>query len=206
MSDELSHPTTAELEALVNAAVEKRVGAAFAELEKTVADLKSSVESVREACPDDRTTIVAFSGDMDRLFAALTIASGSAAMGMDVSMFFTFWGLSALKVRTTYSGKSVGQKMAAMMLPGGPASVPTSRMNMAGMGPVFFKMLMKQKNVQALPEMMDMVQELGVRLVACEMSMGVMGISREELIPGIDYGGVATYLGDAARSKVTLFI
>lgn len=206
MSDELSHPTTAELEALVNAAVEKRVGAAFAELEKTVADLKSSVESVREAYPDDRTTIVAFSGDMDRLFAALTIASGSAAMGMDVSMFFTFWGLSALKVRTTYSGKSVGQKMAAMMLPGGPASVPTSRMNMAGMGPVFFKMLMKQKNVQSLPEMMDMVQELGVRLVACEMSMGVMGISREELIPGIDYGGVATYLGDAARSKVTLFI
>jgi len=74
------------------------------------------------------------------------------------------------------------------------------------MGPVFFKMLMKQKNVQTLPEMMDMVQELGVRLVACEMSMGVMGISREELIPGIDYGGVATYLGDAARSKVTLFI
>ena len=206
MTDEAAQPPAADIEALVNAAVEKRLGSAFAELEKTVADLKTTVVGLTEHCPEDRTTIVAFSGDMDRLFAALTIASGAAAMGMEASMFFTFWGLSALKVRTTYSGKSMGQKMAAMMLPGGPASVPTSRMNMAGAGPVFFKMLMKQKNVQSLPEMMEMVQELGVRLVACEMSMGVMGVSREELIPGIDYGGVATYLGDAARSKVTLFI
>lgn len=198
--------SAAEIEALVDAAVEKRVGSALADMEKTLAEVKASVEGVREACPDDRTTIVAFSGDMDRLFAALTIASGSAAMGMEASMFFTFWGLAALKVKTTYTGKSFGQKMAALMLPGGPDRVPTSRMNMAGGGPIFFKMLMKQKNVQSLPEMLEMVQELGVRLVACEMSMGVMGISREELLPGIDYGGVATYLGDAARSKVTLFI
>lgn len=206
MASESSSQPPEDLAALVDAAVEKRCGAAFASLEQTLADLKASVAELKEACPEDRCTIVAFSGDMDRLFAALTIASGAVAMGMESSMFFTFWGLSALKVKTTYAGKSVGQKMAAMMLPGGPNSVPTSRMNMAGMGPVFFKMLMKQKNVQSLPEMMEMVQELGVRLVACEMSMGVMGISREELLPGIDYGGVATYLGDASRSKVTLFI
>jgi len=206
MSSDSTLPSPAELQSLVDAAVQERFGKAFADLEQTIAEVKASVAEVKEACPEDRCTIVAFSGDMDRLFAALTIASGAAAMGMESSMFFTFWGLSALKVKTTYTGKSVGQKMAAMMLPGGPSSVPTSRMNMAGMGPVFFKMLMKQKNVQSLPEMMEMVQELGVRLVACEMSMGVMGISREELIPGIDYGGVATYLGDASRSKVTLFI
>ncbi len=198
--------SAAEIEALIEAAVEKRVGSAVAEIEKTLADVKASVAQVREACPEDRTTIVAFSGDMDRLFAALTIASGSVAMGMEASMFFTFWGLAALKVKTSYSGKSFGQKLAALMLPGGPDRVPTSRMNMAGGGPIFFKMLMKQKKVQSVPEMLDMVQELGVRLVACEMSMGVMGISRDELLPGIDYGGVATYLGDAARSKVTLFI
>jgi peroxiredoxin family protein len=206
MTRDSSPAVPADLEALVDAAVHKRLGAVFADLEHTVAGLKASVEQLKEACPEDRCTIVAFSGDMDRLFAALTIASGAAAMGMESSMFFTFWGLSALKVKTTYAGKSVGQKMAAMMLPGGPGSVPTSRMNMAGMGPVFFKMLMKQKNVQSLPQMMEMVQELGVRIVACEMSMGVMGMSREELLPGIDYGGVATYLGDASRSKVTLFI
>jgi peroxiredoxin family protein len=198
--------SAAEIEALVEAAVEKRVGSLVSDVEKTLAEVKASVGRVAEACPEDRTTIVAFSGDMDRLFAALTIASGSVAMGMEASMFFTFWGLAALKVKTTYSGKSFGQKLAAFMLPGGPDRVPTSRMNMAGGGPIFFKMLMKQKKVQSVPDMLEMVQELGVRLVACEMSMGVMGISREELLPGIDYGGVATYLGDAARSKVTLFI
>lgn len=201
-----SSPTASDLEALVAAAVEQRVGGAVAALERTVADLKTQLENLRKDCPEDRATIVAFSGDMDRLFAAFTIASGAAAMGMEVSIFFTFWGLAALRVRTTYSGKSLGQKMAAVMLPSGPDCVPTSRMNMAGMGPAFFKMLMKQKNVQSLPEMLEMVRELGVRLVACEMSMGVMGVSREELLPDIDYGGVATYLGDAARSKITLFI
>ncbi|MFM1904386.1 MAG: coenzyme disulfide reductase [Planctomycetota bacterium] len=201
-----SSPTAADLEALVAAAVEKRIGSSLNDLERTVAELRSQVAEVREHCPEDRATIVAFSGDMDRLFAAFTIASGAVAMGMEVSIFFTFWGLAALRVRTTYSGKSLGQKMAAVMLPSGPGSVPTSRMNMAGMGPAFFKMLMKQKNVQSLPEMLEMVRELGVRLVACEMSMGVMGVSREELLPDIDYGGVATYLGDAARSKITLFI
>ena len=94
----------------------------------------------------------------------------------------------------------------AAMLPAGPASVPTSRMNMAGIGPIFFKHLMQQRNVQSLPEMVKLIQELGVRIVACEMSLGVMGITREELLPGIDYGGVATYLADAAKSKITLFI
>ena len=91
-----------------------------------------------------------------------------------------------------------------------PASYATNYiygpMNMAGMGPLFFKHLMQQKNVQSLPDMIALLRELGVRLVACEMSMGVMGITREELLPDIDYGGVATYLGDASRSKITLFI
>ena len=96
--------------------------------------------------------------------------------------------------------------MVALMMPSGPATVPTSRMNMAGMGPIFFKHLMKQRNVESLPDMVALVQELGVRMVACETSMGVMGLTRDELLEGIDYGGVATYLGDAARSKITLFV
>jgi peroxiredoxin family protein len=156
--------------------------------------------------PEDRATLVVFSGEMDTLQSACNIAAGAVAMGMEVSLFFTFWGLTALRRSTTYSGKSVGQRMAAFMLPSGPASVPTSRMNMAGMGPLFFKHLMQQKNVLSLPEMITLLRQLGVRLVACEMSMGVMGITREELLPDIDYGGVATYLGDASRSKITLFI
>ena len=202
----MNHPMDAELEALVEAAVQRRFGDRLAALDAAVAELGSRVESLSADCPEDRATLVAFSGDMDRLFAAFTIASGAAAMGMQVSMFFTFWGLAALRVKTTYQGKSLGQKMAGFMLPSGPHAVPTSRMNMGGIGPEFFKILMRQKNVPSLPEMLTMVRDLGVRIVACEMSMGVMGITREELIPGIDYGGVATYLGDAAKSKITLFV
>jgi peroxiredoxin family protein len=202
----VSGEAASDLESLIEAAVSRRIGTRLGDIEATIAEMKSTLQAVRADCPDDRATLVVFSGDMDRLFAAFTIASGAAAMGMEVSMFFTFWGLAALREKATYRGKSLGQKLAGFMLPAGLRTVPTSRMNMAGIGPRFFKMLMRQRNVQSLPEMLAMVRELGVRMVACEMSMGVMGITREELIPGIDYGGVATYLGDAARSKITLFV
>lgn len=195
-----------ELELLIQQTVDKRVAERLGEIQSTLAQLQGMVARSAAHVPEDRATLVVFSGEMDTLQAACNIAAGAVAMGMEVSLFFTFWGLTALRRSTTYSGKSVGQRMAALMLPSGPASVPTSRMNMAGMGPLFFKHLMQQKNVLSLPEMITLLRQLGVRLVACEMSMGVMGITREELLPDIDYGGVATYLGDASRSKITLFI
>lgn len=198
--------TREELELLIQQTVDKRVAERLGEIQSALSQLQGAVARSAAHTPEDRATLVVFSGEMDTLFAACTIAAGAASMGMEVSLFFTFWGLTALRRSTTYAGKSVGQMMAAFMLPSGPASVPTSRMNMAGMGPVFFKHLMQQKNVQSLPEMIALLRELGVRLVACEMSMGVMGVTREELLPDIDYGGVATYLGDASRSKITLFI
>ena len=195
-----------ELELLIQQTVDKRVAERLGEIQSTLAQLQGMVARSAAHVPEDRATLVVFSGEMDTLQAACNIAAGAVAMGMEVSLFFTFWGLTALRRSTTYSGKSVGQRMAALMLPSGPASVPTSRMNMAGMGPLFFKHLMQQKNVLSLPEMITLLRQLDVRLVACEMSMGVMGITREELLPDIDYGGVATYLGDASRSKITLFI
>jgi peroxiredoxin family protein len=200
-------PTTVspELEALVARLVDERVQTRLQDVETALAALKATSVSCAE-CPEDRATLVVFSGEMDTLFAALTIAVGAASMGMQVSMFFTFWGLTALRTSTSYSGKSTAQKMVAMMLPDGPAKVPTSRMNMGGLGPPFFKYLMQQRNVESLPDMVALARELGVRMVACEMSMGVMGVTREELIEGIDYGGVAVYLADAARSKITLFV
>ncbi len=195
-----------ELELLIQQTVDKRVAERLGEVQSTLAQLQGMVARSAAHVPEDRATLVVFSGEMDTLQSACNIAAGAVSMGMEVSLFFTFWGLTALRRSTTYSGKSVGQRMAALMLPSGPASVPTSRMNMAGMGPLFFKHLMQQKNVLSLPEMITLLRQLGVRLVACEMSMGVMGITREELLPDIDYGGVATYLGDASRSKITLFI
>jgi peroxiredoxin family protein len=96
--------------------------------------------------------------------------------------------------------------MIAAMLPAGPHRVGTSNMNMLGVGPAFFKTIMRKKHVQLLPELIETASDLGVRLVACQMSMDIMGITREELLDGVEYGGVAAYLGDASDSRVTLFI
>lgn len=196
----------AELQAMINRAVEQKLGDGFSKLQSQIQELKAEVSAQAANIPEDRATLVVFSGEMDTLFAACTIASGAVAMGMEVSMFFTFWGLNAIKTGRKLKGKSLAEKLVALMLPRGPQTVPTSRMNMAGGGPLFFKYLMRKRKVQSLPEMVELIQEMGVRIVACETSMGVMGLTRDELLPGIDYGGVATYLGDASRSKITLFI
>lgn len=205
MSDHLTL-SRAELTALVDQLVEEKVQARLTDVDASLKALRGTVATLSANCPEDRTSIVVFSGEFDTLFAAFTIAVGSASMGMDVSMYFTFWGLTALRKDKAFAGKTVPEKMVAMMLPDGPQSVPTSRMNMAGMGPQFFKYLMQQRNIQSLPNMIALAQELGVKMVACEMSMGVMGVTRAELLDNIEYGGVAAYLGDASKSKVTLFI
>ena len=191
------------LQAAIDRAVAEAVDARLGALENQVRRLaaKPALEG-----QEDRCTIVAFSGEMDNLLACFNIASAAAAMGMEVSIFFTFWGINALRRSRRFRGKPLGERLVAMMLPKGPGSVATSRMNMGGMGPVFFKHLMGRRGVADLPSMIDTAKEIGVRMIACEMSMGVMGVTRDELIDGIDFGGAATYLDDAARSKITLFI
>lgn len=205
MSDNITI-SQSELIALVNQLVDQKVNARLADVETSLKAIQGTVGTLSENCPEDKATLVVFSGEMDTLFAAFTIAVGAASMGMEVSMFFTFWGLTALRKDKTFANKTVGEKMVAMMLPNGPHAVPTSRMNMAGMGPLFFKYLMTHRNIESLPNMIALAQELGIKMVACEMSMGVMGVTRAELLDDIDYGGVATYLGDAAKSKITLFV
>ena len=205
MSDNITI-SQSELIALVNQLVDQKVNARLADVEASLKAIQGTVGTLSENCPEDKATLVVFSGEMDTLFAAFTIAVGAASMGMEVSMFFTFWGLTALRKDKTFANKTVSEKMVAMMLPNGPHAVPTSRMNMAGIGPLFFKYLMTQRNIESLPNMISLAQELGIKMVACEMSMGVMGVTRAELLDDIDYGGVATYLGDAAKSKITLFV
>ena len=154
----------------------------------------------------NRATIIAFSGDMDKLFATFVLATGAAAAGMQVSIFFTFWGLNAIRQKALLRGKTLYGKLMALMLPSGPARLGTSRMNMLGMGPAFFRYVMKKRNVQSLPDLVAMARQAGVRLVACQTSMEVMGIRKEELIDGVETGGVATYLADARDSRISLFI
>ncbi|MDD5064402.1 MAG: DsrE/DsrF/DrsH-like family protein [Phycisphaerae bacterium] len=174
--------------------------------------LHSQIEQALRSCQhgekqtSNRVTIVAFSGEMDKLLAAFIIATGAAAMGMEVSIYFTFWGLAALKKKTIFKGKSITEKLMGVMLPSGPSHLGTSKMNMLGMGPAFFKYIMKKKNIETLPGLIALAKDMGIRMIACEMSMEMMGISEDELIDDIDHGGVATYLADAGDSKITLFI
>ena len=152
-------------------------------------------------------TIIVFSGDLDKVLASFIIANGAAAMGRPVTMFFTFWGLNVLrKANKVKVEKSFIEGMFGGMMPRGASKLKLSKMHMMGMGTRMMKGIMKKKNVSSLEELIKKAQENGVRIVACTMSMDVMGIRKEELIDNIDYAGVGTYLADAEESNVNLFI
>ena len=152
-------------------------------------------------------TFVVFSGDLDKTIAAFIIANGAAAMGRRVTMFFTFWGLNILrrpeKVKTA---KGFVEKMFAFMMPRGTKKLGLSRMNMGGAGAKMIRAVMKSKGISSLEELIDNAKAHGVRIVACQMSMDIMGISKEELIDGVELGGVSTFLGSCEESDTSLFI
>lgn len=194
------------LEQRIEDLVEQKVAARFAQLESTVAQTLSQLKTLATQPLSDRTTLFVFSGDLDRVQAAFTIANGAAAMGQEVSMFFTFWGLSVLKKQTILAGKNLPEKMLSMMLPSRPEKAATSKMNMLGMGSMLLKQMMSDNNVASVPSLIELSREMGIRFIACQVTMGLMGITKDELIDDIDYGGVTTYLADAADSRITLFI
>ncbi|MBR1764313.1 MAG: DsrE/DsrF/DrsH-like family protein [Ruminococcus sp.] len=155
---------------------------------------------------DDKTFVV-FSGDLDKTIAAFIMANGAAAMGRKVTIFFTFWGLNILrrpeKVKVK---KPFIEKMFGFMMPRGTKKLGLSRMNMGGMGAKMIRGIMKSKGVSSLEELMQQALDHGVRLVACQMSMDIMGIHKEELVDGIELGGVSTFLGSGEQSDMSLFI
>ncbi|MFA0749728.1 MAG: hypothetical protein SLRJCFUN_000131 [Candidatus Fervidibacter sp.] len=175
-------------------------------LEERLARLEAQMQQVREELPEDRVSIIVFSGDLDKVLPAFIIATGAAAMGMQVSLFFTFWGLNALKNRRDLSGKGFLEKLFALMMPVGTEGLGVSKMNFFGIGAKLLRTLMKRKQVASLEELAQMAREMGVRIIACQMSMDVLGITKDELWDGIEVGGVAAFLADATKSKVTLFI
>lgn len=153
------------------------------------------------------TTIILFSGDMDKAMAAFIIANGAASFGHDVTMFFTFWGLNALrKGEHVPVKKGLLEKVFGKMMPRGVEKFGLSKMNFAGFGPKMIKHVMKKHGTASLPELMDMAKEQGVKLVACTMTMDLLGLKKEELIDGLEYGGVGTYIGDASERNINLFI
>lgn len=153
---------------------------------------------------EDKMTILVFNGDFDRVQGALMVALGAAAAGMSVNMYFSFWAVLCLKQRRMYNGKGWLARILTAMMPAGFTNMGTSRMNFCGAGPHVFGAIMRHKNVQGPAELLETARELGVRIVVCPVSMEMMGISNNELLPGTEVGGVASFVEDATRSKVNL--
>jgi peroxiredoxin family protein len=166
-----------------------------------------NTEVPEEVHQDNELSMVVFSGDLDKVLAAFIIACGAAVMDKPVTMFFTFWGLNVLRRDERVPvKKGLVERMFGWMMPRGANKLKLSKMNMGGMGTMMMKRVMAQKNVYSLPTLMQEARDAGVRLVACTMSMDMMGITKEELIDGVEFGGVASFLDAADRSKTTLFI
>ncbi len=151
-------------------------------------------------------TIVVFSGDLDKVLASMIIANGALAMGKDVTLFFTFWGLNALRRKGTKVKKPLLEKMFGAMMPEGMDELKISKMNMGGMGTALMKSIMQEKNVDSLDTHLKSFLKNGGKIIACTMSMDVLGITKDELIDGIEYAGVASYLGEAEKASSNLFI
>jgi peroxiredoxin family protein len=176
-------------------------------IEQRLEDLEAQVSRLEASAPRaDKVTLLIFSGELDKVLAGLMIATTAASMGMGVTVFFTFWGLNVLKERRTYSGKDIKERMIDMMTPTGPGSMGVSQLNMLGAGRAMLKQMMKEKDVISADELLVIARENGVRLVACSMTMQVMGIKESELTDEIEIAGAASYLVDASRSGCTLFI
>jgi len=154
-------------------------------------------------------SMVVFSGDLDKVLAAMIIANGAAAMDLPVSIFFTFWGLNVLRKGGpvhVQGKKTMTEGMFGRMMPRGPEHLHLSKMNMGGLGTRMIKKEMAKKHVSTLNQLIKSAQDQGVRFIACTMSMDLMGIHKEELIPGIQYGGVGSFIDAADKSRMTLFI
>ncbi|MDF2472651.1 MAG: NAD(FAD)-dependent dehydrogenase [Anaerocolumna sp.] len=171
----------------------------------------SKAEVVNQNMPNlpakDNKTMVVFSGDLDKAIASFIIANGAAAMGKKVTMFFTFWGLNILRRPEKVSvSKNLIEKAFAVMMPRGSSKLKLSKMNMMGMGGKMIRGIMKKQNVLSLEDLIKSAQENGIELVACQMSMDVMGIRQEELLDGVKFGGVGYMLSEAEDSNMSLFI
>ena len=187
--------------------IENTDGEILAEIKKGESFLLSKKPD-EEVVKENSTSLVIFSGDFDKVFAALVIANGALAMGNSVSIFFTFWGLNVLRKSNykTRSKKGIIEKCFGIMMPKGVSKLKLSNMNFFGLGRKMINKVMKTKNIESLESLLEQYIENGGKITACTMSMDVMGIKKDELIENIEYGGVATYMENANKANHNLFI
>ncbi len=184
-------------------------------LEERIEALETALHSTRpsRAAADplaaDGVCLVVFSGDLDKILAGLTIATGAAAMGADVCLFFTFWATAALRRASGGNvDRSMTDRVLGRMLPRGTSGLKLSRMHMGGLGTAMIKRRMREKQLAGCDELLEMAKESGVQIKVCDMSMDLMGIRMDELIdyPGLEPCGVATFMEAALDGRVTLFV
>jgi len=173
----------------------------------TQVEPSTTLAQLQESKPE-KVTIVLLSGDMDKAMAAFIIATGAAAMGMQVTMFFTFWGLNVIrKPGASSTAKDFLRKAFGFLNKGGAENLPISKFNFGGMGATMMKKVMKDNRMPGVPELIQTAQDLDVKMIACTTTLGLLGISKETLIDGVDQlAGVSTYLAEAQEGSVNLFI
>jgi len=172
-----------------------------------LSDESSAVPTSEVENAMDRKTLLLFSDDLDKVLATFVIANGAVAMDSEVTIFFAFWGINVLRKETSGNPpKDLLAKLFGWMMPKGPGKLKLSKMHMFGLGTSMMKRVMKEKHVKMVPELIASAKAAGVKFVVCSMSMDVMGICREELMDGVELGGIATFLGSAEASNMTLFI
>ena len=176
------------------------------ENKKIIATIQKGKNTENKLEKQNNQTIVVFSNDLDKALAAFIIANGAKASGKDVTLFFTFWGLNVLRKENVNVKKSFIDKMFGFMMPKGANKLTLSKMNMGGLGSLMMKFVMKNKNISTLNELIEQAQKQGIKFIACQMSMDVMGIKKEELIDGVEIAGVAKYIAESNSSNSNLFI
>ncbi len=177
-------------------------------LQEQIDALNTKVSTLQNS-RKDQLSIAIVSGDLDKIMAAMIISLAAAAMDTKVKLFFSFWALSALRAKNKKArGKNFISKMFGLMLPKGKEKLSLSKMNMAGIGPLMIKGLMKKQGVICIEQMFKDAGELGIEIVVCEMSMNLMGFKKEEIMdyPHLSYAGAATFVCDAGESSIQLFI
>ena len=174
--------------------------------QSNLASLEERIEKLEKG-NQDRLCLFVFSGDWDKIFSSFVLATGSAAAGTEVVMFFTFWGVSAIRKKAP-AKKNILEKMFGFLLPQNISSLTLSKFNFAGIGPFLMNIMVKQKNVSNLEEMRSLAEDLGVQIRVCDMSVNILGISREEIIDyeHLTHCGVQEFLRDAADGRLTLYI
>ena len=185
-----------------------RESAELLALRAQLLELQEKVAELSARASVDRLSMVVFSGSLDRQLAAFLIATAAAASGMEVVMFFTFWGLGALRDPKKRVAKTLRERLFGVMLPRGTRTLPLSQLNLGGLGPRLVRYIMAEQRVASLEELIDLAGELNVQIYACDMSRALLGIKMEELIsyPHLGACGAATFVERAAGGKVSLFL